>query len=153
MSKSGFGERLKRERELRGVSRDEVCTATRIGSRYLDALENEQWGTLPGGVFNRCFVRAVARFLGLDEDEIDRVAAKNVQRLVTVRSQMYLEAEARKRKLQHLANAGMIVDYQDCGVGRTGLASDYQRTVRFQTVCFRLENDRHRVSGCRGADA
>ena len=70
MSKSGFGERLKRERELRGVSRDEVCTATRIGSRYLEALENEQWGTLPGGVFNRGFVRAVARFLGLDEDDL-----------------------------------------------------------------------------------
>src|ERR1700730_14661416 len=70
MSKSGFGERLKRERELRGVSRDEVCTATRIGSRYLEALENEQWGMLPGGVFNRGFVRAVARFLGLDEDDL-----------------------------------------------------------------------------------
>jgi cytoskeleton protein RodZ len=70
MSKSGFGERLKRERELRGVSRDEVCAATRIGSRYLEALENEQWGTLPGGVFNRGFVRAVARFLGLDEDDL-----------------------------------------------------------------------------------
>lgn len=70
MSRSGFGERLKRERELRGVSRDEVCTATRIGSRYLEALENEQWGTLPGGVFNRGFVRAVARFLGLDEDDL-----------------------------------------------------------------------------------
>jgi cytoskeletal protein RodZ len=70
MSKSGFGERLKRERELRGVSRDEICTATRIGSRYLDALENEQWSMLPGGVFNRGFVRAVARFLGLDEDDL-----------------------------------------------------------------------------------
>src|ERR1700686_5390829 len=70
MSKSGFGERLKRERELRGVSRDEVCTTTRIGSRYLEALENEQWGMLPGGLFNRGFVRAVARFLGLDEDDL-----------------------------------------------------------------------------------
>jgi cytoskeleton protein RodZ len=70
MSKSGFGERLKRERELRGVSRDEVCTATRIGSRYLEALESEQWDMLPGGVFNRGFVRAVARFLGLDEDDL-----------------------------------------------------------------------------------
>src|ERR1700680_990566 len=68
MTKAGFGARLKRERELRGVSRDEICTATRIGTRFLDALENEQWGILPGGIFNRGFVRAVARFLGLDED-------------------------------------------------------------------------------------
>jgi cytoskeleton protein RodZ len=70
MSKSGFGERLKRDRELRGVSRDEVCAATRIGPRYLEALENEQWERLPGGVFNRGFLRAVARFLGLDEDDL-----------------------------------------------------------------------------------
>src|SRR5579872_655202 len=70
MSESGFGERLKRERELRGVSRDEICTATRIGARFLEALENEQWGILPGGIFNRGFVRAVARFLGLDEDDL-----------------------------------------------------------------------------------
>jgi cytoskeleton protein RodZ len=70
MSKSVFGERLKRERELRGVSRNEVCTATRISIRFLEALENEQWGTLPGGIFNRGFVRAVARFLGLDEDDL-----------------------------------------------------------------------------------
>src|SRR6266478_2141929 len=70
MSKSGFGERLKRERELRGVSRDEICTATRIGTRFLEALETEQWGILPGGIFNRGFVRAVARFLGLDEDKL-----------------------------------------------------------------------------------
>src|ERR1700730_357362 len=70
MSKAGFGERLKREREMRGVSRDEICAATRIGTRFLDALETEQWEILPGGIFNRGFVRAVARFLGLDEDDL-----------------------------------------------------------------------------------
>jgi cytoskeletal protein RodZ len=70
MTRSGFGDRLKRERELRGVSRDEICTATRISTRFLEALENEQWGILPGGIFNRGFVRAVARFLGLDEDDM-----------------------------------------------------------------------------------
>ena len=68
MTKNGFGERLKRERELRGVTLDEICVATRISTRFLEALENEEWDRLPGGVFNRGFVRAVARFLGLDEE-------------------------------------------------------------------------------------
>jgi cytoskeleton protein RodZ len=68
MSKAGFGEHLKREREMRGVSLDEICTATRIATRFLEAMENEEWERLPGGVFNRGFVRAVARYLGLDED-------------------------------------------------------------------------------------
>jgi len=68
MTKGTFGESLRRERELRGISLDEISTATRIATRFLHAIENEQWDQLPGGVFNRGFVRAVARYLGLDEE-------------------------------------------------------------------------------------
>jgi cytoskeletal protein RodZ len=68
MARGNFGERLKRERELREVTLEEITSATRIGPRYLEALENEDWGKLPGGVFNRGFVRSVARYLGLDEE-------------------------------------------------------------------------------------
>ncbi len=70
MTTSTFGERLRREREMRGVSLEEISTATRIGTRFLEALETEQWDRLPGGIFNRGFVRAVARFLGLDEEDL-----------------------------------------------------------------------------------
>lgn len=68
MTKGTFGENLKREREMRGVSLDEISGATRIATRFLQAIENERWDQLPGGVFNRGFVRAVARYLGLDEE-------------------------------------------------------------------------------------
>ena len=68
MARGNFGERLKRERELREVTLEEITSATRIGPRFLEALENEQWEKLPGGVFNRGFVRSVARYLGLDEE-------------------------------------------------------------------------------------
>ena len=68
MSSSPFGEHLKRERELRGVSLDEIAAATRIKTSFLEALENGRWDELPGGAFNRGFVRATAHFLGLDED-------------------------------------------------------------------------------------
>jgi cytoskeleton protein RodZ len=68
MTPTPFGEHLKRERELRGVSLDEIAAATRIKTSFLDALENGRWEELPGGAFNRGFVRATARFLGLDED-------------------------------------------------------------------------------------
>jgi cytoskeleton protein RodZ len=70
MAKGNFGERLKRERELREVSLNEITAGTRIGARFLEALENEQWEKLPGGVFNRGFVRAIAHFLGLDEENL-----------------------------------------------------------------------------------
>jgi cytoskeleton protein RodZ len=70
MTTSTFGESLKREREMRGVTLEEISAATRIATRFLRAIEDEQWDQLPGGVFNRGFVRAVARFLGLDEENI-----------------------------------------------------------------------------------
>lgn len=70
MTKGTFGESLKREREMRGVTLDEISAATRIATRFLRAIENEEWEHLPGGVFNRGFVRAVARYLGLDEENI-----------------------------------------------------------------------------------
>lgn len=68
MDKDSFGETLKRERELRGVTLEEISLATRISTRFLRAIEEERWGELPGGVFNRGFVRAMARYLGLDEE-------------------------------------------------------------------------------------
>jgi transcriptional regulator with XRE-family HTH domain len=68
MARGNFGERLKRERELREVTLEEITQATRIGPRFLEALENEDWEKLPGGVFNRGFVRSIAHYLGLAEE-------------------------------------------------------------------------------------
>jgi cytoskeletal protein RodZ len=70
MSSTPFGEHLRREREMRGVSLEEISAATRISTRFLEALEREEWDHLPGGVFNRGFIRSIARFLGLDEDNL-----------------------------------------------------------------------------------
>jgi cytoskeleton protein RodZ len=63
-----FGDRLRREREMRGVTLDEITESTKISRRHLEALEGEHFDQLPGGVFNKGFVRAYARFLGIDED-------------------------------------------------------------------------------------
>ena len=66
---SAFGERLRREREMRGISIDEVAAATKIGTRLLRALEAGQFDLLPGGIFNKNYVRAYARHLGINEEE------------------------------------------------------------------------------------
>jgi len=68
MAKGSFGELLKRERELREVSLNELTVKTRVAVRFIEALENEDWKKLPGGVFNRGFVRVIARYLGLSEE-------------------------------------------------------------------------------------
>ncbi|MFQ5662942.1 MAG: helix-turn-helix domain-containing protein [Terriglobia bacterium] len=64
---ASFGENLRRERELRGITLPELANATKISLRHLQALEANQFDRLPGGVFNRGFVRAVARYMNLDE--------------------------------------------------------------------------------------
>src|SRR6478736_5477624 len=64
-----FGERLRREREMRGISLDSIAESSKIGTRLLRALEDEQFELLPGGIFNKGFVRAYAKYLGLNEDE------------------------------------------------------------------------------------
>jgi cytoskeleton protein RodZ len=67
---TGFGESLRREREMRGVSLEEISAATKISIRFLQAIENEELSKLPGGIFTRSFVRTYARYLGLDEERV-----------------------------------------------------------------------------------
>jgi cytoskeleton protein RodZ len=64
-----FGDKLKREREMRRITLDEISESTKIPRRYLESLERENFESLPGGVFNKGFVKAYARFLGLDEEQ------------------------------------------------------------------------------------
>jgi cytoskeleton protein RodZ len=64
-----FGEKLKLEREKRAITLEQISAATKIGTRMLEALEQEKFNRLPGGIFNKGFVRAYARCLGLDEDQ------------------------------------------------------------------------------------
>jgi cytoskeleton protein RodZ len=64
-----FGEKLKLEREKRKITLEQISSSTKIGTRMLQALEDDKFNQLPGGIFNKGFVRAYARCLGLDEDQ------------------------------------------------------------------------------------
>ena len=64
-----FGENLRREREKRKFTLDQISQSTKIGTRMLQALEEDKFNQLPGGIFNKGFVRAYARCIGLDEEQ------------------------------------------------------------------------------------
>ena len=68
-SMGNFGERLQREREMRSITLQEISNSTKISTRMLKALEDEDFARLPGGIFNKGFVRAYCRFLGIDEEQ------------------------------------------------------------------------------------
>src|SRR5262249_37718635 len=79
---SDFGANFKKARESKGISLDRVAAETRISTRFLLAIENEEFHLLPGGIFNRGFVRAYAERVGLDPDQ----AIANYERLTEVRT-------------------------------------------------------------------
>jgi cytoskeleton protein RodZ len=65
-----FGENLRREREMRGVTLEEIATATKISVRFLEAIEAEEFSKLPGGIFTRSFLRTYDKYLGLDDERV-----------------------------------------------------------------------------------
>jgi cytoskeletal protein RodZ len=67
---TSFGAHLKREREARNVTLEEVAKSTKISKRHLSELEEERFKDLPGGIFNKGFVRAYSKYLGLNEEEM-----------------------------------------------------------------------------------
>jgi cytoskeletal protein RodZ len=64
-----IGEQLRLAREQRGIALREVSNETHISIRYLEAIESNDYKNLPGGIFNRSFVKAYARSVGIDEKE------------------------------------------------------------------------------------
>jgi cytoskeletal protein RodZ len=64
---ANFGEELRLAREARGISLREISEQTRISMRYLEAIEENDYKRLPGGIFNRSFIKAYAKFIGYDE--------------------------------------------------------------------------------------
>jgi hypothetical protein len=64
-----FGDKFRKAREKKAISLDDVSNVTKISSRMLKAIEDEHFDQLPGGVFNKGFIRAYARHIGLNDEE------------------------------------------------------------------------------------
>jgi len=64
-----LGEKLRQAREERGISISEVAEQTRISPLYLESIEKDEYKILPGGIFNKGFVKSYAKYVGVDENE------------------------------------------------------------------------------------
>jgi hypothetical protein len=62
----GIGDRLREARMRQKIDIADVEAATKIRAKYLRALENEEFGLLPGSTFTKTFLRTYADYLGLD---------------------------------------------------------------------------------------
>jgi cytoskeletal protein RodZ len=64
-----FGDKFRKARETKSITLDDVSNVTKISARMLQAIEEEKFDQLPGGVFNKGFIRAYARHLGINDEE------------------------------------------------------------------------------------
>jgi len=64
-----LGEKLRQAREERGITLSEVAEQTRISPIYLESIDNDDYRRLPGGIFNRGFVKSYAKYVGINEQE------------------------------------------------------------------------------------
>ncbi|MEW5948469.1 MAG: RodZ domain-containing protein [Thermodesulfobacteriota bacterium] len=65
-----IGDYLRRERELRNITLEEVANATRINIGILRNIEEGQTERLPAEVFVRGFIRCYAQYIGLDPNDV-----------------------------------------------------------------------------------
>lgn len=62
-----LGEELRRRREELGLTLAQISETTRIGTRFLKAIESDDFGVLPEGIYTRSFIRSYAKQVRMDE--------------------------------------------------------------------------------------
>ena len=60
-----FGETLRAQREKKGITLEQAASDTRIREKFLKALEDSDYQTLPGAVYTKGFLRNYAEYLEL----------------------------------------------------------------------------------------
>jgi cytoskeleton protein RodZ len=113
-----LGEKLRQAREARGISISEVAEQTRISALYLECIENNDYRQLPGGIFNKGFVKSFAKFVGVDEQEAlqdyarlmsEQGAAPTEDEPKTYRPEVLTDDYARASRLPTLIMAAIIL--------------------------------------------
>jgi len=106
------GERLRTAREARQASLREIAAITKISVSTLEALEQSDLSSLPGGIFTRAFVRSYATEVGMDpEDTVRDFVAELDEARVTesTTSDPKARADDPFKSQQRIAGAGLTL--------------------------------------------
>jgi cytoskeletal protein RodZ len=119
-----LGEKLRQAREERGISISEVAEQTRISALYIESIEKDDYRNLPGGIFNKGFVKSFAKYVGIDEQE----ALQDYARLIasqgsevadepkTYRPEVLTDDRPSSSKFTTIIFAGVILSLMVAGV-------------------------------------
>jgi cytoskeletal protein RodZ len=118
-----IGEKLRLAREEGGISLRDISEQTRISMRYLEAIETDDYKRLPGGIFNKSFIKAYARYIGFDEKEamesyqaMLRLKGESADEVVTApKSLVYTDASSSRSPFVNLLLAILILGILSLG--------------------------------------
>jgi len=119
-----LGEKLRQAREERGITISEVAEQTRISALYIESIERDDYRMLPGGIFNKGFVKSFARYVGVDEQEAlqdyAQLVANQDSQIVdqpkTYRSEVLTDDRHSSSRLTTVILAGVILALMAAGV-------------------------------------
>lgn len=119
-----LGEKLRAARAERGISISEVAEQTRISPLYLEAIDADNYKSLPGGIFNKGFIRSYAKYVGVDEQEAlqdyARLSAEGEQqeddRLRSYRPEVLTDERAVSSIVPTLIFAAVILGLMTAGI-------------------------------------
>lgn len=129
---ASVSEDLKRERELRGISLEQIAEETRIGLRFLQAIDSGELEVIPGDFYRRSYVRAYASYLGMDPDRVasayDFQASRAIIARPRARTRNVADGEAARKRsgvwwflvLGVLAAGGTAAVWSGGGASRLG---------------------------------
>jgi cytoskeletal protein RodZ len=129
---SNLGASFKRARESSGLPLEKIAAETRISTRFLAAIENEEFHVLPGGVFNRGFIRTYAERVGLNPEQAladyDRISSAVEEPVEVLRNVERASMRKSERSLYPIAGGLLavlvIVFYVVTRNGSTGSAAE-----------------------------
>ncbi|RAP76195.1 helix-turn-helix domain-containing protein [Paenibacillus montanisoli] len=94
---SDLGDLLRKAREQRKLTLDDIQELTKIRKRYLEAIEEGTYSVLPGSFYVRAFVKNYAEAVGLDSEEVLRLYNNEIPANV---SEQVVEPVQRPRRSQ-----------------------------------------------------
>ncbi len=114
--KNTVGEVLRKQRKAKGISLIEVSEHTKIGKRYLEALENGEYHLLLGETYVRGFLRAYAKYLELDDEQLLRLYLEQRQ-MNTDRSEGHSDRIREKNEVNPSLWSALVVILVLAGLG------------------------------------
>lgn len=101
---SDLGALLRKAREQRGFTLEDIQEYTKIRKRYLEAIETGDYKILPGSFYVRAFVKTYAETVGLDAEEVLRLYHKELPQPSSSESVMAEPARIKAGRRSHQHN-------------------------------------------------